>query len=245
MSELLYNPDKVRALGPDELTEVIDRGTMSFVDVGLCLGEIRRRESWGKPQHGAHESFEAYVRDRWGMSKSYASRMISAAEICCQLATQFDRLPRNESVARALAALEDPVIWLDEDTKLDSPMVWQQALDMSGRTEPTAAVVTKAIAEFREDARERISRARAAGGGTATDTATETETETETGTEDEQEAAEEQETTEEAIDPAAKLAMEVGFLADDAMALHLAPGVWEEFAGIKDSADDMAEALAD
>lgn len=142
MSKYLGNPDGVQSLSPQQLEKVIGANVMSFVDAGLALGEIRRARRFADL---GFDTFDEYARDRWGMSKSYASRLIGAAEICCQLATKFgDQLPRNASVARALLPLEDAPIRLDGED-LDAVDIWRMALGKAEGKAPAAEMVSGII----------------------------------------------------------------------------------------------------
>lgn len=89
----------------DELETTIDAGLKTFVDVGLALMEIRDgrlyRESYG--------TFEDYCRERWGMVRQHANRLIAAAGVIENLEPIGSILPETESQARPLAQLPDNV----------------------------------------------------------------------------------------------------------------------------------------
>jgi len=72
---------------------IIERGMKSFVEVGEALQDIRHRRLWRK----THESFEDYLKDRWGMGSPYATRLIKGSEVA-------RRLPdiKNEAQAREI-----------------------------------------------------------------------------------------------------------------------------------------------
>ncbi|MFL5242377.1 MAG: hypothetical protein ACJ8FY_09740 [Gemmataceae bacterium] len=81
------------------LEESIAEHISSFIKVGSALLEIRQsflyREHYG--------TFEAYVKDRWGLSKSYAYSLISATSVVENLkAARCPQLPKNQLQARAL-----------------------------------------------------------------------------------------------------------------------------------------------
>ncbi|MEI6451832.1 MAG: hypothetical protein WCP98_18055, partial [Actinomycetes bacterium] len=59
-----------------DLEGIIERGLDTFVDVGEALAEIRDRQMYRE----THATFEAYCRERWGWSRSYAYRHIEAAQ---------------------------------------------------------------------------------------------------------------------------------------------------------------------
>lgn len=57
------------------LEAVVDRGLRDFCRVGLALTAIRGRHLW---RH-THGTWEAYCRDRWGLGRSRAHQLMSAA----------------------------------------------------------------------------------------------------------------------------------------------------------------------
>jgi len=82
-----------------DLEGIIERGLDTFVDVGEALAEIRDRQMYRE----THATFEAYCRERWGWSRSYAYRHIEAAQAVALL--PIGNIPRSESVARELVTL--------------------------------------------------------------------------------------------------------------------------------------------
>lgn len=80
---------------------VIERGLMSFMEVGTALIAIRD----GKLYRGTHGTFEDYCQQRWGISRSYAHRTIGAVEVVNNLLPIGNILPATESQARPLTAL--------------------------------------------------------------------------------------------------------------------------------------------
>ena len=81
----------------DELETVIERGIKTFNQVGASLMAIRDARLY-RTEYG---TFEDYCRDRWGMTRMHAGRMIAAAQVvenCNQLGTK----PKIESQARPL-----------------------------------------------------------------------------------------------------------------------------------------------
>jgi DNA modification methylase len=80
---------------------VIERGLATFVEVGSALVEVRDRRLYRKE----YASFEAYCRDRWGMVRRHADRMIEAAAVAENL-RPIGLTLGCESQARALAPLD-------------------------------------------------------------------------------------------------------------------------------------------
>jgi protein gp37 len=58
-----------------ELEITIERGLPTFVEVGQALGQIRSRKLYRL----THSTFEDYCRERWGMTRQHANRLISAS----------------------------------------------------------------------------------------------------------------------------------------------------------------------
>ena len=96
-----------------ELEAVVERGLETFVEVGRALMEIRD----GRLYRETHLSFEAYLDERWSMSRSRGYRLIDAARIG-ELVSPMGDIPANERQARELAPLLD-----DERELVD---VWRE-----------------------------------------------------------------------------------------------------------------------
>lgn len=115
---------------------VIEAGLMGFVEVGEALAGIRDARLYRQE----HASFEDYVRERWGLSRPRAYRMVDAAKIAAALSPIGDiEPPANESQVRELAPLRD------DPERLAA--AWRQANDTAeaeGRS-VTAADVRKAV----------------------------------------------------------------------------------------------------
>lgn len=78
-------------------------------------------------------TFEAYCRERWGMARNYANKMIAAAEVVTNLGTNVS-ISATESQARPLTRLEPEVRKkYGELSKLDS------CLGMDGKERPRQA----------------------------------------------------------------------------------------------------------
>lgn len=116
-----------------EHEKVIDQGLQSIADVGFALEAIRDGRKY---RAAGYSSFDAYCRERWGMSRSYADRSIQAAAVIAALTPMGGILPENERQVRPLAAITDPV---------ERAEVWEQAVDEAGGEQPTAAEVADVI----------------------------------------------------------------------------------------------------
>lgn len=119
----------------------IERGLKTFIDVGQALAEIRDSRLY----KGTHNTFEEYLEQRWQMSRSYAHRMIAAAEVALPIGNAGLPTPSTESQARELAKMP-------EAERADA---WRTAVERTGK--PTAAVV-KQVAEDRAAPDEQVQR---------------------------------------------------------------------------------------
>ncbi len=94
----------------EALERVIERTQRSFYDVGKALEEIRDRRLYRR----THRTFEAYCRDVWDMSRTYAYQLMRAAAVVDNVRTISDIVPSNERQARLLARLpadEQRAVW--------------------------------------------------------------------------------------------------------------------------------------
>ena len=85
-----------------ELEAIIERGLTTFVDVGTALMEIRD----GLLYRQTHPEFDDYCRERWGMSRFYAHRLIAASEVVHSLPIGNTPAPVRETQVRELAKAE-------------------------------------------------------------------------------------------------------------------------------------------
>jgi len=151
----------------DELTGVVDRHLKSFMDVGRALSEIRD----GRLYRSTHETFEAFCKEKWDISKKHAYRQIAAYEVTenvsnwtqnqiaspDQMAIEPQpvfRLPMNESQVRPLV-----------EAKLSGPEqleIWGRVCEEAGPDgKITAAMVAKAVkGKNQEDVKETLKGAR-------------------------------------------------------------------------------------
>jgi hypothetical protein len=85
-----------------ELEHVVDAGLQTFVDVGRALLEIRD----GRLYRATHPTFERYLDERFGISRSRGYRLIDAARVA-ELVSPTGDIPANEAQARELVPLLD------------------------------------------------------------------------------------------------------------------------------------------
>lgn len=86
----------------EQLEERISAGLQTFVEVGSALMEIRDKKLYRQ----WHTTFEDYCRERWGMERRYAYRLIDAAEVVQNVSRGTHSLPASERQARPLTRLE-------------------------------------------------------------------------------------------------------------------------------------------
>jgi hypothetical protein len=106
-----------------ECEVVIEEGLSNFVEVGNALMKIRD----GRLYKGAYKTFEAYCKERWGMSRAFAHRTIEASGVCANL-LPIGNVPQSESVARPLASLPP-------ETQKE---VWKEAVETAPEGKVTA-----------------------------------------------------------------------------------------------------------
>ncbi len=124
MQEIALAADEAAQLTEHEA--VIDRGLNTFVEVGNALYAIREKRLY----RGEYGTFEDYCRNRWGMGRDYADRMITAASVVPTIVSKGMPAPANEGQARELSRVPEP----------ERATVWAETVE---RTEgkPTAAAV--------------------------------------------------------------------------------------------------------
>lgn len=120
-----------------KLEAVIARGLDTFMEVGTALGEIRDARFY----RFTHPTFEAYLADRWSMSRARAYQLMDAATVHRIVSTTVDTVDGiTERAARELA----PML---RDQAGSIPDVWQESARRSGGEAPTAAVVREVVRE--------------------------------------------------------------------------------------------------
>lgn len=126
--------DKYDAMSAEELTESVDAGlhagAYALAQAGMALREIQRRGEYPT-------TFETFVKEKFGLTRSRAYQFMYAADIITDLASAFDanKLPRSESAVR-------PMIALTKEQRIE---VWQRALGGTRKSPGYGAV--KAIVD--------------------------------------------------------------------------------------------------
>jgi hypothetical protein len=123
--------------------EVIRRGLSTFFEVGSALLRIRERRLY----RGTHPTFELYCRERWGIGRSYAWRLIGAAERLNLLPAEGDMLrPINEFQIRPFLKLAPEAF----------PRAWQHVTQRAKDGKVTPSLVKAVIGELSPNATRRI-----------------------------------------------------------------------------------------
>ena len=80
---------------------VIERGMRTTIEVGLSMKAILDEKLY----EGEYKTFENYVNERWGYSRTRAYQLIEAAEVDFNLSTIVDKAarPQNEGQLREVA----------------------------------------------------------------------------------------------------------------------------------------------
>lgn len=133
-----------------EHEKVIEQGLATFVDVGAALVAIRDGKKY---RHAGYDTFEAYCRDRWGFDRTYAHRIMAAAETAALLDETDPEAgaetlpignvlpaPARESQLRPLA----PLARQDPEAAREA---WRKAVDDADGGQPTAKQVEQAAKE--------------------------------------------------------------------------------------------------
>lgn len=116
-----------------ELEAVIERGLETFIAVGRALTEIRD-DGLYKETHG---TFEEYCRQRWGIERAHAYRLIEATGVIENLSPMGDiPLPKSERAARELKPLPSE----------RQREAWARAVEQSKSGQPTASEVSTVVA---------------------------------------------------------------------------------------------------
>jgi len=95
------------------LESLISRNQERFCETGRALKEIRDNRLY---KLALFDTFEAYTRARWDISRAQAYRLIKYCEVIRNLSPIGDLLPANESQIRHLAQLspiEQRLVWKD------------------------------------------------------------------------------------------------------------------------------------
>ncbi len=85
------------------LETIINTNRGCFYNIGTALREVRDGRLY---RELLFDTFEAYLKKRWDMSRSHAYRLIEASRVIDNLSPIGDILPENEAQLRPLVQLE-------------------------------------------------------------------------------------------------------------------------------------------
>jgi len=114
------------------LEAIIAKGMDTFREVGLALTEIRDSRLYREK----YATFEDYCRERWGISKPYATQLIQASNVAKNLVAIATIQPTRESHLRPLTGLAPE----------QQREVWQEAV----KTAPGGKVTAKHVEVVRD-----------------------------------------------------------------------------------------------
>jgi hypothetical protein len=118
-----------------ECEAAIQRGGLSFVEVGLSLARIRK----GRLYKGRFDTFEQYYRVRWGFQHAKVYYLMASAQVYRFLANLPDvPKPDHESQLRPLLPL----------TPDQAQLAWNYAAARSAGRPMTAKLVKSAVSEL-------------------------------------------------------------------------------------------------
>jgi hypothetical protein len=113
-----------------ELTATAKRGLMAYAETGAALESIKSEELWRL----VAPAWESWCQLELSLSARRVDQLIEAAAICRTITAAGIKPPSSERAARELAGLAP-------DAAIS---VWQEATEIAGDNEPTAATVAKA-----------------------------------------------------------------------------------------------------
>jgi hypothetical protein len=113
-----------------ELEAIVQRGLEASLEAGAALMAIRDERLY----RDTHETFDAYCRARWSMSRQHAYRLIAGAETSNRLSPRGDIKPTSEKQIRPIAGLTP---------KLQN-QIFRHAVEEAEGKDPTARQVEEA-----------------------------------------------------------------------------------------------------
>jgi hypothetical protein len=113
-----------------ELEAIVQRGLEASLEAGAALMAIRDERLY----RDTHETFDAYCRARWNMSRQHAYRLIAGAETSNHLSPRGDIKPTSEYQVRPIAGLTP---------KLQN-QIFRRAVEEAEGKNPTARQVEEA-----------------------------------------------------------------------------------------------------
>jgi hypothetical protein len=128
-----------------ELEKIVGAGISGFVKVGGALMEISEKRLY----RADHQTFEAYCREKWDLSRPSAYRLIGAAKVAGNLSPMGDTpAPTNERQTRPLTCLEPAL----------QKQAWTAAVEAARGDQPTSREVETAVAKVAPSTKTKASR---------------------------------------------------------------------------------------
>jgi len=127
----------------ERLEGVIQKNIGAFYEVGRALMEIRDRELYLLKNGGGFQTFEAYCKGAWDMSRRHAYRLMDSCSVIQAIkCDQLDTSPATESQTRPLSKLGPQ----------QQREAWAKAVETAPEGKVTAAHVYKIVKEMTEPA---------------------------------------------------------------------------------------------
>jgi hypothetical protein len=127
-----------------KLELIIRDGLQTFNVVGNALLEIRDHRLY----RDTHISFESYCRDKWGITKTHANRLIGASRVVENI-KEVGPIPHNEATVRPMTGLQPDqqrTVWEKVTARVDDPK------------SVTSHIVTRVVNELVGDERREAKR---------------------------------------------------------------------------------------
>jgi len=125
--------------------QTVTKGLQTFIEIGNAFRAIRDDRLYRE----THESFRAYLKDRWEIGQSHAYRLIDAAEVMDGLSPigEAKLLPANEAQAREFTEVRTADGDLDHKRiqKLWAKVVRQAPTNHDGKKDITAARIGRVV----------------------------------------------------------------------------------------------------
>jgi hypothetical protein len=116
-----------------ELEKVVEANIKGYYEAGVALLAIRDEKLYRKD----YESFDDYARDRWGIDRTYAHRLIEAAKVTADV-LPIGNIPANEAQARELGKVPS-------EKRAEA---WQRAVDTAPEGGITAQHVRNTVRPY-------------------------------------------------------------------------------------------------
>ena len=121
----------------EQLEGVIQKNIGAFYEVGRALMEIRDKGLYRDVL--GYDTFEAYCKERWDMSKMHAYRLMDSCSVIDTVKSNpLGYSPENERQTRPLSKLEPE----------QQREAWQKAVETAPEGKVTAAHVSKVVKEL-------------------------------------------------------------------------------------------------